>query len=157
MAKTYLGRPNCTVVGTIRDENTPGVVALRSLSPGSQSELLIVKINSASETDARSAVEQVKAAGIDHVDILIANAGVSPAVDPLEQVSFAAVESTLRVNALGPLALYQACHPLLSKSKDAKFVTISSAAGSIGAMEGNGAWVAPSYAISKAALNWITL
>ncbi|KAK7973830.1 hypothetical protein PG989_015678 [Apiospora arundinis] len=159
LAKGYLARSNCTVVGTVRDDASPGVAELRSLSvsAGPETKLMIVKVESASDNDAKNAVEQMQAAGIDHVDILIANAGVSPPVDPLEKVSFTALESTIRVNALGPLSLYQACHPLLSKSKDAKFVTISSAAGSLSAMEGNGAWVAPSYSISKAALNWITL
>ncbi|KAK8058460.1 hypothetical protein PG994_008908, partial [Apiospora phragmitis] len=157
LAKSYLDRPDCIVVGTVRDESSPGVLALKSLAATSKSKLMIVKIESASaDVDASSAVKQMESAGIHHIDILLANAGVSPAVDPLEKVSFAAVENTFRVNALGPLALYQACHPLLSKSKDPKFITISSAAGSLGAMENNGAWVAPSYSISKAALNWIT-
>lgn len=102
-------------------------------------------------------MEEISAEGISYVDILIANAGVSPPVVPLETVDLGEVASAFNVNALGPLALYQACHPLLQKSSNAKFVTVSSAAGSIGAMEIYGAYVAPAYSISKSSLNWITL
>ncbi|KAK8071363.1 aflatoxin biosynthesis ketoreductase nor-1 [Apiospora hydei] len=157
LAQSYLTRPNCTVVGSVRDENAPGVAALQSTAQDNNPKLLVVKIESASDTDAKDAVEMMKAAGIDHIDILIANAGVSPPIIPLETESLAAIESAFRVNALGSLALYQACHPLLMKSGNPKFVAIGSAAASIGAMGSNHAWVAPAYCISKSALNWITV
>ncbi|KAI1777833.1 hypothetical protein F4818DRAFT_408057 [Hypoxylon cercidicola] len=87
-------------------------------------------------------------AGIGHVGIVIANAGISPPVVPLETVDMGEIPGAFNANALGPLALYQACHPLIQKSSDAKFITISSAAGSISAMEAYN---------SHVALNWITL
>ena len=157
LAQAYLSRPSHTVVGTIRDDSAPGVVELKASAKGPGSKLLLVDVESASPTDAKRAVEEATASGIDHIDIVIANAGVSPPVVPLETVELADVTGTFNINALGPLALYQACHELLEKSGNAKFVTISSAAGSIGSMENNGAYVAPAYSISKAALNWITL
>ncbi|GAP86888.1 putative short-chain dehydrogenase reductase SDR [Rosellinia necatrix] len=157
LAQAYLLRENCTVVGSIRDHDAPGVVELKASPKGSGSQLLLVKIESSVAGDAAKAVEEIKAAGIDHIDILIANAGLSPPVIPLETVGQDSLTDTFNVNALGPLALYQACLPLLQKSSDAKFVPISSAAGSIGAMESNGAWVAPAYSISKAMLNWVAL
>ncbi|KAK8024543.1 hypothetical protein PG993_012609 [Apiospora rasikravindrae] len=157
LAQSYLFRPNCTVVGSVRNENAPAITALKSAAANNNSKLLIVKIESASDTDAKDAIERIKAAGIDHINILIANAGVSPPIIPLETESLSAIESAFRVNALGPLALYQACHPLLMKSENPKFVAISSAAASIGAMGSNHAWVAPAYCISKSALNWITV
>ncbi|KAK7946909.1 aflatoxin biosynthesis ketoreductase nor-1 [Apiospora aurea] len=156
LAQSYLTRPNCTVVGSVRDENAPGIAALKSTAEDNNSKLLVVNIESASDTDAKDAVE-MKAAGIDHIDILIANAGVSPPIIPLETESLAAIESAFRVNALGPLALYQGCHPLLMKSGNPKLVAIGSAAASIGAMGSNHAWVAPAYCISKSALDWITV
>ncbi|KAI5864078.1 NAD(P)-binding protein [Durotheca rogersii] len=157
LAQAYLSRPNCTVVGGIRDENSPGVAELKASPPGAGSELLLVKLESTSPTDAKSAVEKMTAAGVDHIDVLIANAGVSPPIKPLETVTREEVANVFDINALGTLSLYQACHSLLEKSKNAKFASISSAAGSIGAMESNGAYVAPAYAISKSAMNWITL
>ncbi|KAI1141964.1 NAD(P)-binding protein [Hypoxylon sp. FL0543] len=157
LAQSYLSRTSCTVVGTIRDFTAPGVAELRACSPGSGSKLFLVKVESSLPEDAIKAVEEMDAAGIDHIDVLITNAGVSPPVVPLETVNLEEVASTFNVNALGPLALYQACHSLLEKSRDAKFVSVSSAAGSISAMERYRAYVAPAYCISKAALNWITL
>ncbi|RYP10072.1 hypothetical protein DL765_008226 [Monosporascus sp. GIB2] len=145
------------VVGGIRNDSSPGVTELKASSLGAGSKLLLVKLESSSLTDAKSAMEQITAAGIDHIDIVIANAGLSPPVAPLETVDLEEVASVLKINALGPLALYQASHSLLEKSKNAKFVSISSAAGSIATMESIGSYVAPAYSISKAALNWITL
>lgn len=144
-------------MGTVRDEGAPGVAELKASSRGDGSKLLLVKIESSSRTDASSAVKEMTDAGIDRVDIVIANAGTSPPIVPLETVDLGVVAGAFGVNALGPLALYQACYALLGKSANAKFITISSAAGSIGGMEAGHAHVAPAYCISKAALNWITL
>ncbi|KAK6857399.1 NAD(P)-binding protein [Apiospora arundinis] len=134
LARSYLSRPNCTVVGSVRNGNTPGVAALKTVAADIGSKFLIVEIESASETDAKDAVQQMRAAGIDHIDILIANAGVSPPIVGLETVDLASIESAVRVNALGPLALYQACHELLMKSSNPKFVSMSSKASSISGM-----------------------
>lgn len=150
-------RPNCTVVGSIRDDSAPGVSELKDSPKGDGSQLLLVKIESSKPSDAKKAVEEIEAAGIDHIDILIANAGVSPPIEPIETVDLSVVTSTFNINALGPLALYQACYSLLKKSSNPKFVPITSAAGTIGGMEHGRTFVAPSYCISKAALNWITL
>lgn len=155
MARAYLTQPNCTVVGSIRDNASPA--ELQSSPKGEGSELLLVKIESSTPTDAVNAVKEMKAAGIDHIDVLIANAAISPPIEPIETVDLGVVAGTFQVNALGPLALYQACYSLLEKSKNAKFMPISSGAGTIGGMEQRRTFIAPSYCISKAALNWITL
>ncbi|KAI6080371.1 NAD(P)-binding protein [Hypoxylon rubiginosum] len=157
LARAYIGRPNCTVVGTIRDHTSSGVAQLEASPKGNGSRLILVKVESSSLTDARDAVEEMEAAGIDHIDILIPNAGTSPPVESLETVDLGVVASAFHVNALGPLSLYQACYALLRKSNDAKFMPITSAAGTISGMEQGHTFVAPSYCISKAALNWITL
>ncbi|KAI1815478.1 NAD(P)-binding protein [Poronia punctata] len=157
LAELYLARSNCTVVGGYRDENAPGVSNLKTMPRGEGSKLVLVKMESAVPADAARAVEDMKATGIDRIDILIANAGISPPITSLERVDLDEVASTFKVNSLGPLALYQACYALLKASSSPKFVPISSAAGSLGPMHGNGAWVAPAYCISKATLNWIAL
>ena len=157
LAIAYAMQPKCTVVGSVRNDASTEIAELEAIPKGEGSQLLVVKIESSSPDDASDAVRTMEAAGIDHVDILIANAGVSPPLQPIETVSLEDMASTFSVNALGPLALYQACHSMLKSAKNPKFVTISSAAGSIGGMESGGTFVAPSYCISKAALNWITL
>lgn len=157
LAQAYLSRPNCIVLGTVRDMEAPGIAHPRTSVKASGSELVLAKVESSSPTDAASVVEELKARGIGHIDVVIANVGISPPVIPLESVPVDEVKNAFDINALGPLALYQGCYPLLHKASNPKFITISSAAGSIGGMEKNGAFVAPAYCISKAALNWITL
>lgn len=117
----------------------------------------MVHIESSSPTDPENAIRMIEAAEIRYIDIVIANAGISPPIDPLETVGLKDMSSTFEINALGPLALFQASRELLSKSSNPKWVSVSSAAGSISVMEALGAHVAPAYSLSKAALNWITL
>jgi norsolorinic acid ketoreductase len=157
LVEAYLVRPNYTVVGSYRDENAPGVAKLKALPKGEGTKLVLVKIDSGVSTDAARAAQEIKAAGIDRIDILIANAGMSPPLAPLETVSTEDVTGTFNINTLGPLALYQACYGLLKASNNPKFVPISSGAGSIGSMPKSSSWIGPAYSISKAALNWITL
>ncbi|KAI1868496.1 uncharacterized protein JN550_006412 [Neoarthrinium moseri] len=157
LAQIYLARPQCSVVGSVRDETATGVTELKAAPRGDGSSLLIVKIESSSSTDASKAVKEMVAAGIDHIDILIPNAGMSPDIEPIETVDISVLSTTFNVNAMGPLSLYQACRALLKKSKNPKFVPMTSATGSISGMEQGRTFIAPSYCISKAALNWITL
>ncbi|KUJ17522.1 NAD(P)-binding protein [Mollisia scopiformis] len=153
LAQAYLLQPNCTVIGSTRKESAE----LKSLPTATGSKLLLVTIESTSPKDPKNAVKDIEAAGIHHIDIIIANAGVSPPVHPLETVELETMLSTFKINALGPLALFQASKHLMEKSSNPKWVSISSAAGSINGMEGFGSYVAPAYCVSKAALNWITL
>jgi hypothetical protein len=50
------------------------------------SKLLLVTIEISSSTDPKNGIKEIEAAGIQHVDIIIAKAGVSPPVDSLETV-----------------------------------------------------------------------
>ncbi|KAI0416750.1 NAD(P)-binding protein [Xylaria grammica] len=141
LARAYLARPNHTVIGSIRDDAAPGVAELKASPKGDGSRLIFVKIDGSSTTDAANAVKAIEAEGIQHIDVLIANAGVSPPLEPIETVDIGTLSSAFQVNTIAPLTLYQACHELLKKSSNANGKT----------------YVAPSYCISKAALNWITL
>jgi len=153
LAQAYLSQPNCTVIASTRKESAE----LQALPTGNGSKLLLVTIESSSSADPKNAVKEIEAAGIRYVDVVIANAGVSPPVDPLEMVELEEMSSAFKINALGPLALFQASRLLLEKSSNPRWVSVSSAAGSISAMEAFGAYIAPAYSVSKAALNWITL
>ena len=95
--------------------------------------------------------------GIDTLDVVIANAGIAEVYPRAADASMADVREHFEVNTLGPLALFQACLPLLEKSKNkqGKFVAVSTSAASIGGME-----LRPIpnsvYGPSKAALNYLT-
>jgi NAD(P)-dependent dehydrogenase (short-subunit alcohol dehydrogenase family) len=90
---------------------------------------------------------------IDHLDVLVNNAGVyedGPAT-PLN-VSPEVVNKTFQTNTLGPLLISQHLVPLLAKSDSGRIVNISSGMGALGDMGD----AAPAYSISKAALNAVT-
>ena len=88
------------------------------------------------------------------LDVLVNNAAVLldegesiTAVDPT------LFEATWRTNTFGPFLLTRRLVPLLRASRRARVVNVSSGAGQISSMRG----YAPSYSVSKAALNAVTV
>lgn len=156
LTEAYLARPGYTVIGSVRDKADPKYADLRSHPAASGSQLILVSIEAASQTDPKTAVEELRAAGIDHVDIAIANAGISPPAAPLEAAAIKDVEEAFRINTVAPLVLFQVLKPLLDAAKAPKWVSISSAVGSITNVDTFGLYPFGAYGISKAGLNWIT-
>ncbi|KAI5867515.1 hypothetical protein GGS23DRAFT_181540 [Durotheca rogersii] len=157
LAQTYLLRPNYTVIGSVRNTASAGVAELKASPKGQGSKLIFIHIENTSPEDPKKAAEEVKAQGIDHVDIIIANAGGSPPVVPLDEVGQDDMITAFRTNVCGPLALFQAFKPLLQKSEKPKWVSISSVGSSLAIMPQMRTDLTPAYGTSKAALNWITL
>lgn len=88
------------------------------------------------------------------LDVLVNNAAIL--LDDRETIlstTAETFESTMRTNALGPLLMTQAAAPLLRRSTAARVVNVSSGSGQISSMTS----YAPSYSISKAALNAVTV
>jgi NAD(P)-dependent dehydrogenase (short-subunit alcohol dehydrogenase family) len=157
MAKICLGRPNHIVIGSVRDDTTPAVKELKEHTRAEETKLLLVHIESTSPEDPAKAVAAVEAAGIDHVDTIIANAGASPfPVLPIDEVSNADLLWAYQTNAAGPLGLFQAFKPLLQKSKSPKWASITSTGGSISLISPMHSYIAAAYGMSKAAQNWMT-
>lgn len=143
-------------MGSIRNNASPAVAELKASPTGEGSKLLLVHIESSSSEDPKKAVAELEAKGIDHVDIVIANAGGSPPVVPLDDVSADDMITAFRINVLGPLALWQALRPLLKKSANPKWTSISTIGSSMTLMPKMGSQMTPAYGTSKAGLNWIT-
>jgi NAD(P)-dependent dehydrogenase (short-subunit alcohol dehydrogenase family) len=78
--------------------------------------------------------------------------GVSSGHQPITTVTPATLQTDFLINTVGPLVLFQAFATLLEKSKDAKFVIISSALGQI---EESLPWPHNAYGLSKAGANFI--
>ncbi|OQD96665.1 hypothetical protein PENSOL_c015G02169 [Penicillium solitum] len=156
LVETFLLRPKHTVISSVRNTAADYVKELEALPKADGSHLQLVKIESSNSGDPAAAVKDLT--DIDHIDIVVANAGGAgeKGIIPLDVVSPEIVTDVFTVNALGPLALYQAVKPLLEKSQAPKWVSITSAAGSIGRHEIYRAHIAPAYGIAKAGLNWIT-
>lgn len=157
LAEAYLAQPNTTVIGSVRNKADAKYQDLQSSPAASGSRLILVSIESSSQTDPKQAVEEIQAAGIGHVDIAIANAGISPPFAAPDSVEIKDVEESFRVNAVAPLVLFQALKPLLDKSSAPKWITMSSAVGSITNINLYGVSGLVSYGVAKAALNWITV
>jgi len=143
-------RPNVIVFAGARDPSS--AAELKSLELKYPDIVHVVKLSSADRTDNTAAVAEIeRAAG--RLDVIIANAGIAahfgPGVETREEVML----EHFKVNAIGPLVLFQHAHSLLSKSPAAKFVLISSGAGSIstGASMPVGMLA---YGTSKAAANY---
>ncbi|XXH01904.1 hypothetical protein Hte_008266 [Hypoxylon texense] len=117
LAERYLERPNHIVIGSIRDESKPEISKLKNAKVAPGSRLLLVHIESTSFTDTAKAFEAIVESGIDYVDIIIANAGGSPHVQPLDAVDAKDMIANFHVNAVAPLVLFQNFKPLLQKSK----------------------------------------
>jgi NAD(P)-dependent dehydrogenase (short-subunit alcohol dehydrogenase family) len=118
---------------------------------GGQAQFLEIDIaNPASITRAAKQL----AALVDHLDVLVNNAGIledGKATAP--DVDAGVVRRAFETNTLGPLLVTQAMLPLLLQAPDgARIVNVSSGAGALGEMT---SW-APAYSISKTALNAVT-
>ncbi|ROT38152.1 NAD(P)-binding protein [Sodiomyces alkalinus F11] len=157
LLEAYLARPNHTVIGSVRNSADPKYDELKALPAGEGSKLILVSIESSSLTDPKKAVEEVQAAGVSVIDIVIANAGYAPPTVPAEQVEIKDVVEAFNVNTVGPIVLYQAVRPLLEKSAQPKWLSVSTAAASIDRLDAYNASFVAAYGISKAAQNWFTV
>ncbi|KAB2572375.1 putative sterigmatocystin biosynthesis ketoreductase stcE [Lasiodiplodia theobromae] len=159
--KTYLSRPNHVVIGAVRDPLNPLSKSLLDLPAAEGSKAIVVKIDSASETDPFEAVKSLQVDyGVTKLDVVIANAGILKNFPQVKDVRPAEMKEHFDVNVVGPVVLFQAVLPLLeAATKDGasppKFITIGSSAGSIGGMELR-PFPNAAYAPGKAALHYLT-
>jgi norsolorinic acid ketoreductase len=155
VVKYLLLRPNTTVIAGVRDPANAAAKALSNLPTASGTGLIVVKIDSLSETDSQAAVQLLQSEhGIEKLDIVIANAGIAKYAGLACETPIAEMRDHFEVNAIGPLILFQATKPLLERSLLPKFVVTTSRAGSIGDMD-FGQLPVTAYGSSKAAVNYI--
>ncbi|CBF73993.1 hypothetical protein AN8155.2 [Aspergillus nidulans FGSC A4] len=113
LAKAYLSRPNHTVLGTIRDPSAQSLSALSSHVPAQGSRLLLFTLESTTASHYADLVSSLKTAGITHLDLVIANAGVAYPAGTPASVDVEDVKNVFDVNALGTLRLFQALRGFL--------------------------------------------
>jgi NAD(P)-dependent dehydrogenase (short-subunit alcohol dehydrogenase family) len=103
-------------------------------------------------SDPRSIEELARS--IDRLDVLVNNAAILlDEGKSIVEVEASEFEQTWRVNTLGPFLMTKRFAPLLRKSGHGRVVNVSSGAGQLSSMTG----YAPSYSMSKAALNAVTI
>jgi NAD(P)-dependent dehydrogenase (short-subunit alcohol dehydrogenase family) len=110
---------------------------------------------------AKAAAETIRSQ-FGHLDLLINNAAIAGAADgPPSKVSPDTVETVMRTNYTGTVAVTQAMLPLLGLAGKAQIINVSSELGSV-SLHNNPTWkYAPvkllAYCASKAALNMFTV
>ncbi|KAL6897442.1 hypothetical protein GGI43DRAFT_385308 [Trichoderma evansii] len=131
IVKSLLARPNTTVIATVRNED--GASSLTR------------------ETTA--APKAAFKSDIDHIDVLINNAGGTSPLIPATETTAEDLRAAFEANTIAPLLVFQALLPLLQKSLSPKLVMVTSSVGSIAEME---PMPGGAYGPSKAAQNWLT-
>jgi norsolorinic acid ketoreductase len=118
--------------------------------------VILVKVESTSDTDAKHAISSLSSQKINHIDTVIANAGMYKlaAFQKVADMKTSDLIEHVDVNAAGVVRLFQASLPLLQKSKKPIFMVVSSGAGSIAGME-NLRFNVSAYGASKATVNFL--
>lgn len=144
-------------MATIRDPAPEVSNALEQLPKAKGSKIIIVKVESTSDTDAANAIKSLSAHGITKLDIVIANAGIYR-LEAFQKVADMKTSDLLEhvdVNAAGVVRLFQAVLPLLQRAPKPKFLVISSGVATISGME-HIPFTISSYGASKATINFLT-
>ena len=149
-------RPDALIYATARDPSK--AEQLQQLA-SKYANIRVLKLRVDSDADHTAAAAHVQAeAG--RVDVVLANAGIAdPTAFKLTSTqSPDQLREHFEVNTIGPVRLFNAFFPLLSKSSNPKYIVVSSVAGSVGSA--SSAALAPfltaTYGASKAATNYVT-
>lgn len=131
LAQRFPAKPDHVVIAANRDPSGATSTALQDLPKGEGSRLIVVKLDSAVEADAIEAVKTLETQGIDSLDIVVANAGISEVYPEVSALNASDLQRHVTVNVLGVVWLYQAVLPLLRKSTNPKWVNMGSSAGGL--------------------------
>ena len=132
-----------------RDEE--GRAAVKTLSKGG-GKVHYVPLDITELASIQKAAKEV-AGKTDHLTVLVNNAGIFPDGDrTILNVDESLLNKSFTTNTIGPVLVSQAFWPLLAKSKNGRIINVTSGLGTLSDM---GA-VAPTYSLSKTALNAVT-
>ena len=145
-----LAEQDIRVLLTSRSEAGAGAAGAMQVERG---EVIFRQLDVADPSSIQSFADYVRTE-IGTIDVLINNAGIH--YDTFQDTltaDFAIVAEAWQVNTLGPWRLIQALYPQLRKGGGGRVVNVSSASGSfVESWPGT-----PAYAVTKAALNMLTL
>lgn len=155
LAAHYLAQPGTTVIGTVRDNSSEKAKDLSKLPKGRGCDLIIVPLSVDNPSRVAEAASEIQTRHhIEHIDVVIANAGICNHWGPIQEMTDLDVLSHFAVNTLGPLRLFTAMAPLLQRASTPKFVYISTLLASIHAIEQMPSLTA-AYGMSKVAGNYL--
>lgn len=157
LVRASLIEPTTRVIATCRSPES-AVELQRIAQEHTEDRLLILSLDTTSVDSYKSAVENLAAKGIDSIDVLIANAGISnpdhPS-DPILTCSEKTMMDVFKTNCVGTLLTLQTFTPFLLKGSTKLCVLLSSRLASIEQAEGVGGYT--SYRASKAAMNMLAM
>ena len=125
----YLLKPNHIIIAFNRDPTHTTSTTLADLPKADGTSLLVVKFDATIPTDAADAVKQLKARGIEKLDVVIANAAIAMIWPKVEDVKVEDMRTHAEPNIYGFVWLYQAVLPLLREGREPMWVTIGSVSG----------------------------
>ncbi|KAI8963215.1 NAD(P)-binding protein [Daldinia sp. FL1419] len=153
LLELYLSKPGHTVIAANRDPDHPSSKALLELPRAGGTSLLVIKIDATVRTDPQEAVDILQSRGIDHIDILIANAAIALSWPEVRDVDTDEIQKHMVPNVYGFLWLFQAFRPLLKSANNPVWVTIGSSAAFLTNMI---EYPNSSYAPTKLMVHWYT-
>ncbi|KAL3446370.1 hypothetical protein BJX65DRAFT_279462 [Aspergillus insuetus] len=156
LVKELVARPSTTVIATVRNDEAAASLSAETIAPGKQSSLHIIQLDFSTAIAPEVIREKLVAAApsVDHIDVLVNNAGFSTRMKPAVETTADELRSCFEVNTIAPLLVFQALWPLLQKAPSSpKYISVSSSVGSISRQE---PFPGGAYGPSKAANNWIT-
>ncbi|KEF55194.1 uncharacterized protein A1O9_08848 [Exophiala aquamarina CBS 119918] len=161
LAGLILARPNTTLVALVRDPEHETSKSLHALAKAEHARVIVLAYEAMDPDSAATAIATAQHThGVDHIDILIANAGGMSWRGPTVSVPASEIHNAISLNTLSPLHLFRAAVHLLrapSPSRDgpAKFFAISSGTSSISLLPTMPYATTVPYGLSKAALNYL--
>lgn len=154
-AEHYLARDNTIVIAAVRNTTSADTKALSQLKRGDGSELIVVKIDGSSTSDAKEAASALENKhGITQIDLVIANAGIFEHPGPVSEWDLSQVQRMIDVNVYALVHLFQAMQALMKTAEKPKLAYVSSRLGSIQLSAKEALWPG-AYGLSKAAGNYV--
>jgi norsolorinic acid ketoreductase len=185
LVEALLSQPANTVIAAVRDPRSPNSLSLTEFPRAADTELITIKIDSTSDSDAYDAAQVLTSEhGVEKLDVVIANAGFGEIYGDLTTVKPEEVSRLVDVNGIGkqdmftwtlrhwtvgtsasyairadfnsgPLRLFQGVRKLFENSPTGKFVLLGSPIASIGGME-KAPWPMFAYGASKTVAHYLT-
>ncbi|KAM4059508.1 short chain dehydrogenase [Hirsutella rhossiliensis] len=157
LLELYLARPNHVVIAANRNPDHETSKALADLPKGPGSSLIVVKVDATAASDAAAAVKQLEEVhGIRHLDLVIANAGISYCWPKVSEVKREDMQAHIEPNVYGLVWLYQATLPLLVKAANPKWVSVGSCSAYLTVRLEQLDMPNAAYAPSKVIVHWLT-
>lgn len=157
LLSAYAARNNTTVIAAIRDGPHSAIAqSLTTIPTGHGSKVIVVEYDASSATAATDLAKTLRQDhNINHLDIVIANAGILKQYGPGLNATPEEFLEHFQINTIGPLLLYQGTADLLNASKQTpKFFVVSSNIGSNTLMDSYPLSLI-AYGTSKAAVNFV--